>query len=56
MHWLEVATELRHLPCIFSMGSGMMVPVPFVLWMLGTAFFMFSLFLVIKAIAGGQAW
>jgi hypothetical protein len=35
------------------MGSAMMVPVPFVLWMLGTAFFTFCLFLIIKAITGG---
>ncbi|KAI3428720.1 hypothetical protein D9Q98_007544 [Chlorella vulgaris] len=36
------------------MGSGMMVPVPFVLWMLGTAFFTFCLFLIIKAITERQ--
>lgn len=32
------------------MGSGMMVPVPFVLWTLGVAFFMFCLMLIIKGI------
>ncbi|KAL4445297.1 hypothetical protein ABPG77_011122 [Micractinium sp. CCAP 211/92] len=33
------------------MGSGMMVPVPFVLWSLGIAFFMFCLLLAFKAVA-----
>jgi hypothetical protein len=36
------------------MGSGMMVPVPFVLWMLGTALFLLLLLLLIKFVAGGQ--
>jgi hypothetical protein len=39
------------------MGSGMMVPVPFVLWMLAVAFFMLCLLLAIKLIAGGwRGW
>lgn len=33
------------------MGSGMMVPVPFVLWSLGIAFLMFCLLLAFKAVA-----
>ena len=35
------------------MGGSMMVPVPFVLWGLGLAFFMFCLLLGIKGITGG---
>ena len=33
------------------MGAGMMVPVPFVLWTLGSAFFVLGLFLTVKAVA-----
>lgn len=33
------------------MGAGMMVPVPFVLWTLSSAFFVLGLFLAVKAAA-----
>lgn len=38
------------------MGAPMFVPVPFVLWTVGTALALLCLFLGMKAVAGGWRW